>query len=543
MLVQILQQHVGIVELTPAGGILHANEHFLSMFGYTLPHLRKMRHEALYASDCAVSVDYEKLWNKILGNDRTVHVALCQRDNGSSFWLRATYHLLRNANGKAELVVGLCDDVSELMAETQANAMQLASVDCTLLAASISPSGDCLSANENCLNTLGLTWQELAGRNILDIFGSLLTPEEHEKIKSCLRMGGSYSLRLRWPRFDGAVVQLDVWLLPLRKDGKEIHKIMLLAADMTARLGYDRKKMVRYRHLAEAVDRSRNAIVITDGGFKALYANAAFSDIFGYARKIMVGTSPTSVFGANEKRILDEIRTGLSSATSLRLEEAAYGKFGQKMWFSLWVSTFTDQYDHNKRIILTFTDITNTKLCEVLQHTALEAMAHELSVLELFPLLRREVENFIPGLHVVGLKMDDHGELRGISYSRAERDVEALHRVISLTDTPIYDALKRRSTVTVQDISKSSYPQYVKDAYAALRIGAVLVQPVYSGKNELFGMVVFLYNTVTEQNNFHLRVAGVIAEICAIAVKWSETRKALLMFTHYNSVTGLPNLN
>ena len=162
---------------------------------------------------------------------------------------------------------------SGLMHEMQAMAEQFTAVGRALLTVVISPSGECLSANENCLNTLGLSRQELVGRNILDVFGLLLVPGELGKIRSRLRMGGSHSLRLRWPRCDGRVVQLDAWLVPLFDDDKKISQTMLFAADVTVRVGHERRKLERYRQLAQASDRSGRAVVITDADFAARYAN------------------------------------------------------------------------------------------------------------------------------------------------------------------------------------------------------------------------------------------------------------------------------
>ncbi|MCL2123693.1 MAG: PAS domain S-box protein, partial [Desulfovibrionaceae bacterium] len=263
MRAQLLQQHIGIVELAPEGDILDANDYVLSMFGCTLQCLQGKRFDALYAAADATSAEYGRRWNEIVRNDKTIHMHLCRRGSGAFFWLRATYHTLRHANGETERVIALCEDVSELMHETQANAVQLAAVGRALLVVVISPSGECLSANENCLHTLGLSWEELSGRNILDVFGLLLVPGELGKIRSRLRMGGSHSLRLRWPRFDGSVIQLDAWLVPVFDADKKMHKIMLLAADVTTRVGRERRKLERYRHLAEASDRSGRAVAIT----------------------------------------------------------------------------------------------------------------------------------------------------------------------------------------------------------------------------------------------------------------------------------------
>ena len=423
----------------------------------------------------------------------------------------------------------------------EADALQLAAVGRALLVAVISPSGEWLSANENCLNILGLSWQELADRNILDVFGLLLAPGELGKIRSRLRQGGSHSLRLRWPRCDGRVVQLDTWIVPMFDADENIHKIMLLAADVTARVGRERKKLIRYRRLAGAFDRSGKAVVVTDADFAAQYANAAFSALFGLSRRQLMGKSPAIIFGADEKNILDRIRTNILSVPVLRMEATAYNGSGQKVWVSLRVRMFTELGDRGKRLIFTFADITSAKLCDVLQHTALEALAREHSALEVFNLVRSEVESFLFGVRVVMLKMDEHGALHGTPPFHEACDPEAFRKAISLPDTPVYDALKRRCTVAVRSIKESSYPLGVKELYAAQRIEAVLLEPVFSGKQEVRGLVAFFQQTATERNVLSLWAA--VARICAITAECDAARAALLMYTHHNAVTGLPNFN
>ncbi|MCL2122947.1 MAG: EAL domain-containing protein [Desulfovibrionaceae bacterium] len=265
--------------------------------------------------------------------------------------------------------------------------------------------------------------------------------------------------------------------------------------------------------------------------------------MFGHASRHFLGKAPTVVFGPDAKRIHDQIRMGMLSMPALRLEATAYKASGQKMWVSLWVRMLTEHANRNNRMLFTFADITSTKLCDVLQHTALEAIARDLPTLEIFTLVRQEVENVFPDIRVAALKMDEHGTLRGTPPFRETFDPEAFHRAIALQDAPVYDALKRQCTVAVQSIKESSYPQKVKDIYAALRIEAVLVEPIYSSKKEVIGLVAFFHQTATEQSDLHLRAANIVARICSITAERDAIRTALQMYTHYNTVTGLPNLN
>ncbi|MDR2696377.1 MAG: EAL domain-containing protein [Deltaproteobacteria bacterium] len=541
---QLLQQHVGIVKLSPTGAIVDANESFLSMFGYSLPDIRGQRHETLYGDDGAAAAEHEKLWEEIVGHDNTEHIFLCRRGDGSAFWIRAVYHALRNANGQTEQVIAFCEDISKLlMHDVQANALHLATVGHSLLVALFSMSGQCLSVNENCLHTLSLSWEDISSRNVLDMCGPVFAPGELGRLRSRLRKGESYSMRLSWPRSDGELVQLDAWFIPLLGTDQTMHRVMLLAADVTARFAHERKKAERYGFLSELIASTENAVAITDVAYKILYANSTFNAMFGHARRQLLGVSPTFVFGANEKNILDKIRMGLSSAQSVRLEETAYGRLGQKMWVSLSVNVFLDQHDRRRRIFFVFADITSAKLYEALQQAVLEGMAHDLPVPEILTLVRREVENLIPGIRILAFRADGHGALHALIPSREAHDFEAFRKITVQAETPISNALRQQHAVLVHNIRESSYPQRIKDVYAAMSIEAVLATPIYSGKRDLLGLVAFLYNAPVEQNEWHSQVADVMARVCSIAMEWGEIRTALRMFTHYNPITGLPNLN
>jgi diguanylate cyclase (GGDEF)-like protein len=228
------------------------------------------------------------------------------------------------------------------------------------------------------------------------------------------------------------------------------------------------------------------------------------------------------------------------------MEEVMYGESGQKKWISLRVTAFIDPYDRRRRNIFVFIDITSVKLFEFLQNIALEGMARDLPVPEIFALVRREMENFLPGIDVAAFKVDEFGNVQGILPSHAVSSIEAAHRAMSPSemDTPICEALKRRSTVTVRDIKESSYPRWIKDLYADMGIESVIAAPVHSSKKELIGLVAFFYKRKNaEESDPHARMADVMARICSIAMEWGEIRAALRMFTHYNPVTGLPNLN
>ncbi len=103
-----------VIEFTPSGYVLTANDNFLGLTGYSLAEVQGCHHRLFVEPDYAQSVDYEAFWKKL--NDGEFVAASFKRlgKHGKEVWIQASYNPIFDMNGKVVKIVKFAADISDL---------------------------------------------------------------------------------------------------------------------------------------------------------------------------------------------------------------------------------------------------------------------------------------------------------------------------------------------------------------------------------------------------------------------------------------------
>lgn len=105
-----------IIEFSPEGEILAANEGFLTAMGYTLDEIRGKHHRIFCAPEYASSQDYVQFWNNLRGGNHASGQYLRYNKAGREVWIHASYNPVRDEEGKTYKVIKFATDItSEVM--------------------------------------------------------------------------------------------------------------------------------------------------------------------------------------------------------------------------------------------------------------------------------------------------------------------------------------------------------------------------------------------------------------------------------------------
>ena len=119
------------------------------------------------------------------------------------------------------------------------------------------------------------------------------------------------------------------------------------------------------RKLAQAVEQSPNAIIITDLDGKIEYVNPSFSRISGYAANEALGQTPNLLkSGQTSQQTYDELWQTISSGKPWRGELKNRKKDGRLYWDQLSISPIKDDQNRITHYLGIQTDITERKLTE-----------------------------------------------------------------------------------------------------------------------------------------------------------------------------------
>jgi methyl-accepting chemotaxis protein len=108
-----LSRAQAIIEFTPKGDILGANENFLATLGYDLAEIVGRHHAMFCAPDYVASAAYKEFWARLAEgkfvSDQFTRIA----KGGDKIHIQASYNPILDANGKVFKVVKFATDVTE----------------------------------------------------------------------------------------------------------------------------------------------------------------------------------------------------------------------------------------------------------------------------------------------------------------------------------------------------------------------------------------------------------------------------------------------
>ena len=112
-LVSALNEHAIVSITDAAGNIIHANQKFVDISGYTLPELLGKNHRLLKSGIHPESF-YQQMWD-ILVSGKTWHGEVCNRSkNGELYWVRASTKPILDDNSLPMQYVSIRTDITEI---------------------------------------------------------------------------------------------------------------------------------------------------------------------------------------------------------------------------------------------------------------------------------------------------------------------------------------------------------------------------------------------------------------------------------------------
>ena len=532
------------IEFAMDGTILSANKNYAAISGYTVRELVGRNIKTLWPSGDLISPAHTEFWNRLKQDKMPGGVFKRQRKDGQAFWIRAVYHVLRNARGTPEKVVAFCIEITEHIHAMAEKLTRLDAVDRSFITASYSLDGILLEGNEYFISTLGRGEHELLGQELKQILSNCVDQKKIAELWPLIRAGHTASTRLRWSAEDVEPVWLDSVFTPVFNNSGNVERIIQISSDATPFVDAESGKDTLLALFSKIVDNAGSAIVITNTGNKTIYVNSAYTELFGYAESEILGKFPTLIFGPEEKSFLRDVRKQLAANIPYNGKIVAYCKNGKRLWLSTRVVPIFSKDGKREYLINIFTDITEMKLQESLQGRTLDGLAHDVPTERLLELLCFEIEQILPGLHVaiMGINKEKSLDLLTTSYYPLKQ-LDSLSMNIEKCRYPVCRAACSGTTITEPDIKSSQFPAKVKNLFASLDINSCLAAAIKDSAGQIIGAVAFYHKEDIKTEYALGRLAEIMASLCSIIMERDENKAKMRMLTYYDPLTGLPNRN
>lgn len=123
-----VSRSMAMIEFTPDGIVLDANDNFCKVMGYSAEEVRGKHHrifceEALYRSEA-----YAKLWRDLARGEPVSGTFLRLNKSGKEIWLEASYMPVIGADRQVSSVIKVATDISDRINKEHENESMLAAI-------------------------------------------------------------------------------------------------------------------------------------------------------------------------------------------------------------------------------------------------------------------------------------------------------------------------------------------------------------------------------------------------------------------------------
>ncbi|MCC4596601.1 EAL domain-containing protein [Xanthomonas campestris pv. phormiicola] len=396
-----------------------------------------------------------------------------------------------------------------------------------------------LAFNQTAEALWGLSQSQVLGRSL----GELVADDARAAfLARCMRQrtdtpGDGYELQL--PGNDGVQRWVSVSAATVPQQPAPLYVVFV--RDISA----ERERDARMRLLSLALDRSDNAIVVCDPKLAILYVNAGFAHMFSYDAEEVRGLLPSSVLpgAGTDMQAVRLTRERVVSGVGHQTDLLVYRKDGTPLWTTLMANPIADADGGIQHYVLSFTDITQSKMHEILHKNVLDALVREQPLVDVAALICSEVERIAPQVVASIISVDGDGRLHPLASPSLptvfNEAVEAMR--VGPAAGACGAAIWRGKQVLVRDAATDPLFAEHRALVQRLGLGSCVASPIKSSGGRVLGSFALYYRESCEPQAWHLRLIELCLHLCALALEREQTKARVHQLAFYDSLTGLPN--
>ncbi|PIF13244.1 methyl-accepting chemotaxis sensory transducer with Pas/Pac sensor [Janthinobacterium sp. 13] len=267
-----------VIEFELDGTILHANDNFLRVVGYTLAEVQG-KHHAIFCDPEYVKTDeYSNFWAK-LGRGEFDHGEYKRRaKDGREVWINASYNPILDADGKPYKVIKFATDIT---VTKRRNADYEGKIDAISKAQAVIEfrlDGTILDANDNFLKSVGYTLDEIKGKHHrMFCLPDYANSDDYAQFWHKLGQGQFDAGEYKRLTKDGREIWLNASYNPIFDTEGRPFKVVKFASDVTAL----KKRNAEYEGKVSAIGKAQ-AVIEFDMQGNVLDANDNFLAVMDY---------------------------------------------------------------------------------------------------------------------------------------------------------------------------------------------------------------------------------------------------------------------
>lgn len=381
---EALDKSQAVIEFTPQGKIVKANQNFLSAMQYSLSEIIGQHHRMFVEPNERNSEGYRQFWQSLARGDFKQSEYKRIKKNGEVIWLQATYNPIKDNNGNVIKVIKFATDISQDKLRNIDYEGKLAAISKSQAVIEFNPDGTIIVANENFCSAIGYRLDEIVGKHhSMFVSAEEKISEPYKQFWDALRRGEYQAARYKRFGKGGREVWIEATYNPIISPDGEVLKIVKFATDITKSVEDEK----RFAELSLVANQTDNSVIITNAQGIIEYVNPGFCKLTGYTEHDAIGKKPGAILQGQhtDKGTTQRIREKLNAQVPFYEEILNYDRHGNAYWISLAINPVFDEAGKLIKFVSIQTNINKTKTRVLENDVRLNAINQSNLVLEFSP--------------------------------------------------------------------------------------------------------------------------------------------------------------
>ncbi|MBO6950106.1 MAG: PAS domain-containing methyl-accepting chemotaxis protein [Rhodospirillales bacterium] len=233
-IVDSLNKSQAVIEFDMDGTILHANDLFLRVMGYTLDEIKGKHHRMFADPAFAASAEYKHFWQRLNAGEYQAAEYKRLGKGGREVYIQATYNPICGADGKPYKVIKFATDITEQKLQNADYQGQIEAIGKSQAVIEFDMDGTIRHANDLFLNVMGYTLAEIKGKHH-SMFAepALAASAEYKQFWQRLNAGEYQAAEYRRLGKGGKEVFIQASYNPILDLNGKPYKVVKFATDVT----------------------------------------------------------------------------------------------------------------------------------------------------------------------------------------------------------------------------------------------------------------------------------------------------------------------
>lgn len=232
-----ISRSMAMIEFSPDGIVLDANDNFCKTMGYSAAEVRGKHHRIFCEESYYRSEDYARLWRDLVCGEPLSGTFLRLNKSGREIWLEASYMPVFGPDKEVRSVIKVAADITARINKEHEEEAMLAAISRSMAVIEFTPEGNVIAANDNFLQTMQYSLNEIVGQHhSLFCHRSESESAQYKAFWASLNRGEYHSHRFERKNKSGHMVYLEASYNPLFDAKGRLYKVVKFASDITRQM-------------------------------------------------------------------------------------------------------------------------------------------------------------------------------------------------------------------------------------------------------------------------------------------------------------------